>query len=204
MECNTLFSGYRPGFFHQSEVMHRYFERVRDAEKRVFGNVQPVERCLPIGMGDLNYLPMKTLEPVLDADVYVVFGSSWIQGALCDFLIQNGALNLHMGIAPEYRGSSCNFWAVYDGNPIFVGATVHALTSGLDSGPIFGRVRPPVHSDVFLRGMLAVKVGQELVLDVIRGLPSQDPLPQDRSLVIRYSRAEDFTDEVAGEFLDKH
>ena len=41
-----------------------------------------------------------------------------------------------MGISPYYRGTDCNFWAMYDNNPHLVGSTIHLLTKGLDSGPI--------------------------------------------------------------------
>ena len=41
-----------------------------------------------------------------------------------------------MGISPYYRGTDCNFWALYDGNPHLVGATIHYLSEGLDSGDI--------------------------------------------------------------------
>ena len=30
-----------------------------------------------------------------------------------------------LGISPQYRGSSCNFWALYDNNPHLVGATMN-------------------------------------------------------------------------------
>ena len=48
--------------------------------------------------------------------------------------IKNKTLNIHMGISPYYRGTDCNFWALYDNNPHLVGATIHLLSKGLDSG----------------------------------------------------------------------
>ena len=47
-----------------------------------------------------------------------------------------------MGISPYYRGSACNFWALYDKNPQFVGATIHYLSEGLDDGDILFHVLP--------------------------------------------------------------
>ena len=47
-----------------------------------------------------------------------------------------------MGLSPYYRGSSCNFWALYDNNPHLVGATIHYLSKGLDSGKIIFHVFP--------------------------------------------------------------
>ena len=41
-----------------------------------------------------------------------------------------------MGISPYYRGTDCNFWALYDNNSHLVGSTIHYLSKGIDSGPI--------------------------------------------------------------------
>ena len=41
-----------------------------------------------------------------------------------------------MGVSPYYRGTDCNFWALYDGNPHLVGSTIHYLSKGLDNGPM--------------------------------------------------------------------
>lgn len=40
-----------------------------------------------------------------------------------------------MGLSPYYRGTDCNFWALYDKKPQYVGATIHLLSKGIDSGP---------------------------------------------------------------------
>ena len=36
-----------------------------------------------------------------------------------------------MGLSPYYRGADCNFWALQDDNPHYVGATIHLLSKGL-------------------------------------------------------------------------
>jgi methionyl-tRNA formyltransferase len=46
-----------------------------------------------------------------------------------------GTLNLHLGKAPEFRGSSPGFYELRAGVPQ-VGVTVHRVDDGLDSGPI--------------------------------------------------------------------
>lgn len=46
-----------------------------------------------------------------------------------------GTLNLHLGKAPEFRGSSPGFYELLAGVPE-VGVTVHRVDDGLDSGPI--------------------------------------------------------------------
>ena len=76
------------------------------------------------------------LNSFLKSDMYIVFGSSFIKGELANFLIKKKAINIHMGVSPYYRGTDCNFWALYDNNPHLVGATIHFLSKGLDNGPI--------------------------------------------------------------------
>jgi methionyl-tRNA formyltransferase len=46
-----------------------------------------------------------------------------------------GCLNLHLGRAPEFRGSSPGFYEMLEGVPE-VGVTIHRVSEGLDAGPI--------------------------------------------------------------------
>jgi methionyl-tRNA formyltransferase len=208
-ECTTVFPGQVADFFRKSDVMQRYFGRVIEAERRVFGGSKFTPsgaRSLSLKMGDLSLLQPRDLGAAMEADVFVVFGSSFIKGALCAHLAERAAYNIHMGMSPWYRGSSCNFWAMYDGRPEMVGATIHKLTAGLDNGPIYGHAQPPAgECDPFLFGMLAVKAAHDALID---GLSSgrfahMTPEPQDRSQQIRYTRNADFTDAVAAEYLER-
>ena len=74
--------------------------------------------------------------------MYIIFGASYIKGWLIDFLVENNAINIHMGLAPYYRGNSCNFWALFDDKPSYVGATIHKISKGLDNGPILFHCLP--------------------------------------------------------------
>ena len=62
-----------------------------------------------------------------------------------------------MGISPFYRGTDCNFWAMYDDRPDYVGATIHRLTKGLDSGPILYYAFSEYTNDPFVYTMSTVK-----------------------------------------------
>jgi hypothetical protein len=167
----------------------------------------PNARTLSIKSGDLNRIDIGLLADALHSDIYVVFGASFIKGPVLDFLIANKAINIHMGISPYYRGSSCNFWAIYDGNPDLVGATIHLLSRGLDSGPMLFHALPkPAPVGPFLLGFHAVQAAHRALIESIKSgrLFSLKALPQDRNLEIRYSRHRDFTDEVAKEYLERN
>ena len=206
-ECNTVRPGEGADSSGKSDVMKDYFQRVLAAERAVFGPggfCPPQVRQWAIRMGDLNLLGLSDFGPALDADVFVVFGSSYIKGKLAQFLVQHGAYNIHMGTSPYYRGSATNFWALYDGRPQYVGATIHLLTAGLDSGPMLFHALPPAEAtEPFLLGMIAVRAAQQgLVQSLADGsLQTMVPVPQDHTRQLRYARNADFTDEVAAEYL---
>ncbi len=207
-ECNTVFPGEIKDFFDNSDVMNVYFQHVRAAEKEVFGNIRFLEgnvSHLAIKSGDLNKISQDILAPALQSDVYVVFGASYIKGWLIDYLMEHRALNIHMGVSPYYRGSSCNFWAAYDGHPELVGATIHLLGKGLDSGDILYHAFPGATAvDPFVLGMRAVQAAHESLVKRIQDKEIFDysPIPQDKSKEYRYTRNSDFTDIVARNYLE--
>lgn len=206
-ECTTIFPGEVADFFAKSPVMQRYFEQVIRAEQRIFGRPRLLNfpgQHISLRMGDLSLLDPDALRPALDCDLHIVFGASYIRGALAERLIERKAVNIHMGVSPYYRGSSCNFWALYDGRADLVGSTIHRLSSGLDSGKMLFQALPPRRpTELFDLGMEAVRAAHlALVAAVADGsLLSLEPVRQDKSLQLRYTRNADFTDAVAEEFL---
>jgi hypothetical protein len=209
-ECNTVFPGKVQDFFRKSPVMQDYFSHVTRAEEAVFGRARFVPgnvRSLPVRMGDASMLDVSVLDDALRAaDAIVVFGASYIKGALCDRLVERRAINIHMGVSPYYRGSSTNFWAMYDRRPQLVGATIHRLSRGLDSGPMLYHALPaPAAVDPFVFGMRAVKAAHATLVRHLRErtLDDLEPVAQDRSRELRYTRNADFTDEVAAEYLSR-
>lgn len=207
-ECNTVFPGQVDDFYKKSDVFQEYFSHVIRAEKEVFGNLKFASdnvTQLALKDGDLNRVELSTLSPALDSDYYIVFGASYIKGALCEFLVQNKAINIHMGVSPYYRGSSCNFWAMYDGNPHLVGATVHMLSKGLDSGDMLFHAFPKAEEiDPFTLGMKSVKSAHDSLVEYIRtgAIKTFTPVMQDKELQIRYTRNKDFNDDIAKEYLN--
>lgn len=210
LECNTVFPGEVADFFAKSDTMQQYFSEVMAAERHYFGGLRFTPdraSCMAIKSGDLNRLTRESLASALNADAYVVFGSSFIKGWLVDHLVDNQALNIHMGLSPYYRGSSCNFWAINDGNPAMVGATIHLLTKGLDSGPMLRHAVPTLTGeDSFRFTMKAVVAAFEALTETLKSddWRSRAPITQEKSLEVRYTRNADFTDKVAADFLNRN
>lgn len=208
-EVSTLTPGKKKGIFRRSETMARYFERVIAAERSLFGQPRDVANAASVTrvpMGEISGEPLKTFETALKCDAFILFGCSYIKGDLAEALILRNAVNIHMGISPFFRGNSCNFWALYDDYPEYVGATVHRLDRGLDSGPILFYAFPDkIADDPFVYTMSAVKAVFDKILSVLQSgeFNSLKGIAQDKTKEIRYSRSRDFTDEIAQAFLER-
>lgn len=208
-ECRTLFPGIDPNYMYYSDIMRKYFEKVMEAEKYYFGNIGFMPSNvyqIPLMRGDLNRIPLDILEDALASDLYIVFGSGFIKGEWIDYLIRHNAVNIHMGVSPYYRGSACNFWAAYDGNPDYVGATIHMLSKGLDSGDMLYHALPePQKIDTIFLGMAAVRAAQDSLVEYISSgdIFKFSKENQSKEKEIRYSREKDFNDIVAEDYM-KH
>ena len=209
-ETNTVFPGKVEDFFRKSDVMQKYFSNVMSSEKKIFGDIGFLPdnvRTLSVKSGDLNMLSEEQLGDALSSDIFIVFGASYIKGWLIDCLIEKNALNIHMGLSPYYRGSSCNFWALYDKKPSYVGATIHMLSKGLDSGDMLFHCVPLLREGdaPYDFTMRSVDVAHQGLYEVIKSeaIFSMPCAPQDRTLEVRYTRNADFTDAVAMEFMDR-
>ena len=209
-EVKTIFPGSISDFYQKSDTMSNYFSNVLRSEKRLFGEISFLPnnvRTLSIKSGDLSKIKHSQIEEALFSDLYIVFGASYIKGWLIDFLIEKKAANIHMGLSPYYRGSSCNFWAVYDNNPEYVGATIHLLSKGLDSGDILFQTLPKYNDEVniFDFTMSSVLAAQKGLIKIINNKEffSIKPIKQDLSKQIRYSKNKEFTNDIAEEFLER-
>jgi hypothetical protein len=209
-ETNTIFPGKVPGHYEQNQVFEKYFEQVLKAQEYLFGNCYIKSKkdisIFNMKMGDLNKLSLTKIQDFLESDLYIVFGASYIKGDLVDFLIKKKAINIHMGVSPYYRGCDCNFWAIKDGNPHLVGATIHMLTKGLDSGSILYHSISEYHENPFIYTMSTVKsaflsIKKRLIDNSIFKLDSEE---QKKDKEIRYSKKNDFTVMAAEEFMQNH
>ena len=207
-ECGTIMPV--PNNYYQSPIMEKYFENVLKAQEKLFGNsyVNNKNRnikTLPMLYGVLNQCSINFLEDFLESDIFIVFGSSYIKGDLINFLIKKKAINIHAGISPYYRGSACNFWALYDDNPHLVGATIHLLSKGLDSGPILYHAISKVIEDPFIFTMASIKSAFHSIAHRIKDetILKIKPITQDKSKQLRYSKKSEFNEEIIENYFKK-
>jgi len=76
-------------------------------------------------------------------DVVIVCGTSIL---LTKTLRLCGAtvLNVHGGYLPDYRGNHCIFFALYEQEYDKIGATIHFVSKGIDTGDIVEVIRPEI------------------------------------------------------------
>ena len=191
-----------------SNLMKNYFLKVDDAQKKVFGNAAIDKKnknikLLSLENKELEKCSLNSLSDFLNSDIFIIFGSSFIKKDLVNFLIDHKALNIHLGISPYYRGTDCNFWALFDNNPHLVGATIHLLSKGLDSGPILYHALSEIKEDPFIYTMSAVKSAFESIAQKIENKTIFEHTPeiQDKSKEIKYSKKNEFNDEVIKKFF---
>jgi methionyl-tRNA formyltransferase len=84
---------------------------------------------------------MRALAP----DVVLVFGTQILKDEIIE-AFDGRIINLHLGLSPYYRGAGTNFWPLVNREPECVGATIHYLDRGVDSGAIIAHVRPAVRA----------------------------------------------------------
>ena len=209
-ECKTLFTGKNDEKYQNKNIIEEYFNKVLEAQDKIFKkefvnkNNKNI-KTLPVLYGELNKFSLSFLEDFLKSDIYVVFGSSYIKGDLVDFLVKQRAISIHAGVSPYYRGTDCNFWALYDDNPHLVGSTIHLLSKGLDSGPMLYHAMSNLKINPFEYTMSTVKSAFHSIAERIKdgSILTIKPLVQDKSKEVRYSKKSEFNEEIVKKYFKK-
>jgi hypothetical protein len=135
-----------PGSNEDRAIIASHF-RGRDASEREYFGAHESLRLPPgvlrrdVGPGACNEPPHVAEMRALAPDVVIVFGTEILRDEVIASF-RGHLINLHLGLSPYYRGSGTNFWPLVNREPEYVGATIHYLDAGIDSGPIITRVRP--------------------------------------------------------------
>jgi methionyl-tRNA formyltransferase len=106
-------------------------------------------------------------------ELLVLAGTRIIKPAILE-IPTRATLNSHPGLLPWLRGSASVGWALYKDMP--VGATVHFIDPGIDTGDIIYREQLPVHRhDTYesLNGRVAV-LAAELMARALQAFTSGD------------------------------
>lgn len=136
---------------HDKGVVAEHFAERARQEETFFGHDSafiesdtdcPVVRVEP---GELNTDRIAGFLRENSIDTVVVFGTDLIKPPLLNPKAWN-MINMHLGLSPYYRGTATNFYPLLNEEPQFVGATIHQLDAGIDSGPILHHARPNIEA----------------------------------------------------------
>jgi hypothetical protein len=121
----------------------------RDASEQQWFGVEATLRIAPgalarrVAPGGCNQPDVVAEMRGTRPDVVLVFGTGILKAELIDSFAGR-IINLHLGLSPYYRGAGTNFWPLVNREPEYVGATIHYLDAGIDTGPMLAHVRPNV------------------------------------------------------------
>ena len=130
------------------DVIQRHFASRDDSEAQYFAadsqvRLKPgaVHRVVAGGTcSDPSEVALMTL---VRPDVVLVFGTGILRQPLLS-AFDGRIINIHLGLSPYYRGAGTNFWPLVNREPEYVGATIHYLDAGIDTGPIISHARPSI------------------------------------------------------------
>ena len=184
-----------------------YFNNVKKAERKIFKKIFFKKNIKKINFfyGKLNLKKLLKLSDFRSADRFLVFGSSYIKGELFNFLKKKKAINIHMGVMPYYRGTDCNFWAIYDKNFKYVGATLMRLSKKIDDGRIISifKMQQIIKNNFFNFSMKACKLSINLFVNKIVKKKDSIFLKINKFKLLRYSKKKDFNDEAIKVFYEQ-
>ncbi len=143
--CRILVEG--KGDYYRSDVegsdlVARHFQLLREREQAYFGDPAfPDVPLVELERGAINRDDVLALVAD-DGPRYLLLFGTGILGPqwLRDY--DQRIINLHLGMAPYYRGAATLFWPIAMGELECVGATIHLATGQVDAGPILAHTKP--------------------------------------------------------------
>jgi methionyl-tRNA formyltransferase len=171
----------------ESRIVAQHFAERSRQEQSSFGEqcefVPETESCAVrmLKPGRLNSPATLDLLESHGVNTLVVYGTNLIRAPLLE-RFAGRIVNLHLGLSPYYRGTATNFYPLLNEEPEYVGATIHLIDAGIDSGPILKHARPTIVGDdgPHTIGCKAIAAGIEAMIAVLNALSRGmlKPVPQ--------------------------
>jgi len=178
IECvfieEATYSNFTANSRKDQEAWEWFFQRRKDYEQNTFAGSESWTQknqptIIPVPAGQINSTDtLKTLQ-VQQPEVIILFSSSLIGRKIMD-RFPDRIINLHVGVSGEYRGSSCNFWPIYDGRLDCLGATLLKINSGIDTGEILAQKTIEIEESDTEQSLMgkSLILGMELTIQVLR------------------------------------
>ncbi|UJP66894.1 formyl transferase [Mongoliitalea daihaiensis] len=91
-----------------------------------------------------------------------------------------GAINIHYGVPPKYRGNDTLFWAFLKKDFDFIGASVHQINTGVDRGDIYAVGYPSLQAkdDEVTIDIKTSLVISRAVVEVLKRVKQEQQMPK--------------------------
>lgn len=132
-----------------ASVLARHFEdRTREEHSHFGRNAQFLQNTSACPVRHLTFRDLNTAATAAFLEgqwpeLVIVYGTTLIREPLLS-RFGGRMVNMHLGLSPYYRGTATNFYPLVNGEPQFVGATIHLIDAGIDTGAILRHARPEV------------------------------------------------------------
>ena len=158
-------------------VVKRHFDERRRQEHAYFGhNAEPMTDSPACGVRIVDPRTLNTDDTLAflrqcGVEAVVVYGTGIIKQPLLDAFCGR-MINMHLGLSPYYRGTATNFYPLLNDEPEYVGATIHMIDPGIDSGAIIHHARPEIVADDMPHtvGCKAILAGLEKLIQAVEEL----------------------------------
>jgi methionyl-tRNA formyltransferase len=124
----------------ENDAWNWFFKRRNEFEKNILAQTlnlksQNKPDIINLEGSKLNSSETLSLIKKYSPEFIAVFGIGIIKEEILSYC-PDSFYNLHVGIPEYYRGSSCNFWPIYNRDLKNLGATVHKIEKEIDTGKI--------------------------------------------------------------------
>ncbi|MFQ5444582.1 MAG: formyl transferase, partial [Nitrospinales bacterium] len=159
---------------YEENTWNWFFNRRREYEIKTFGSsdfLQAENNPRIIRLHDLQINSPAWMDQVkqFNPGLIVLFGTS----LFCPEFINRYSgriINLHIGLSEHYRGTNCNFWPIYENKLEYLGATIHHVDNGIDTGDIIlqDTIRLEPDDNEQSLGGKTIILGTELMISAIK------------------------------------
>jgi len=168
----------------ERELRNQFFANRRKTEEQFFGHSKNIStqnkpKFINIKKCFLNHRDTLKIVQSFNPGKIVIFGTSLLDSKYLN-LYPNCIFNLHVGLSQHYRGSSCNFWPIHDLRPDLLGATIHYVDKGIDSGEVLNQDTIKLNEDdsEHILMVKTVILGVKLMIQCINEPGSKLPIKE--------------------------
>jgi methionyl-tRNA formyltransferase len=164
-----------------SEISKHLFKNVMEARRkereRLFESKGlPVIRAQSMNSPELiEFVKTKRIDLIVNARTRCIYKKPILEAP------RLGCINIHHGLLPEYRGTLCDLYALFEGRP--AGFTIHQMNEKIDAGRILKRVE--VSNPLLNQGEKdfaaylekASQLEGQVLAELLNDIAAQDALP---------------------------